>query len=983
MHKKRALSVCIALIAGSHLYAPISIADDIEEVTVTGVRQAELNAREEERKKNIFSSVISQDDAGNFADQNVAESLQRLPGITLQKTEGEGRYVSLRGLGPGFVTVQQNGAEMASAGSDDRSFALDGIASDSLGAIEVFKSLTPDMDLNSIAGAVNVKTINAFDRDKNSLRGTVQSYYQDYHGDQSPKLSLQGTHKFLDDTLGVGFSASWEERNSMTYEMLHHETTDMRFVQQDLRTTTPNVEDLSSYMLIPFEFQNRQELAERERVNLGLDVRYRPTDTAEYYVVGSYNEYTDNDLAWREYYRFGQAGPDDIVFIDADTNTFGVVDADIQQQMFIQKGVSETTTFALGGKNIFDTRDGNYELTYEYNYSKGTFEKPDGKRVQFRERDVPLIAKAGKDYIVAQAINPEDLAAIAGMTYTEAGFIADQISAYTENGIGLDKFDFDNLFLESSGRSDELNSINVDLKRAFDEGVVSYVKAGFQIKERERTRNQDRWSITPASFRGECVNAATADLASECRRFASSTLTDHNFASLSHPDFVFPAITLDGASKLIDKVRPIANDNTMSGMESIYRDYVLTEDTAAAYLMAEFRLADNQYLIAGARWDETKFSSTGYFTVNNDNFDIGDGTAVSYDYSLPLTGQENTYDNILPSLHYRWDPREDLLVRAAIWTSFVRPSFDQSRAYANLASNFELCDPQTNTCFTTPPAGTTVEDIKRFELSSNNTLEYGNPGLVAMQSVNYDASIGWYADDSLFMQAALFYKDIDDYIVEVQGARANLADLPIQLPTSQIDGFVIPNDLTINNVNWTTNGDKAKVYGVELSLSKNFDNGLFIHSNLTMMGSDAHAGETIRVDSTQLPEQADTTANITFGWEDDVFSARIIGNYTSEILKQIGACPAGTEDRIIATPNNPGATCKKWADVFQDAYYGVDFKATYKLNSKVKFYFDALNLTDQYATKFYRGSDYSGGNVMYHTEMYGRSYQLGVNVTFK
>src|SRR5690606_35916335 len=255
-------------------------------------------------------------------------------------------------------------------------------------------------------------------------------------------------------------------------------------------------------------------------------VRFRPNETDEYYAVGSYNKYTDNDLAWREYYRFGQAGADDIVFIDPENNMFGIVDTDIQQQMFIQKGISETTTFVLGGKNIFDQNNGAYELTYEYNYSKGTFEKPDAKRVQFRERDVPLIAKAGKDYIVAQAIHPADLAELAGMTYSEAGFTNEQVAAYTQNGISLKNFDFDNLFLESSGRTDELSSFSADIRLSFDDGILSFVKAGFNIKERERSRNHDRWSITPSSFGGECVNAATSEAASDCRRMIRSTLTD-------------------------------------------------------------------------------------------------------------------------------------------------------------------------------------------------------------------------------------------------------------------------------------------------------------------------------------------------------------------------------------------------------------------------------------------------------------------------
>jgi len=118
MFKKRLLPVFVAMAATGTLTAHGQSSENTveEEIVITGVRAAELNAREAERNKQIFSSVISQDDAGDFADQNVAEALQRLPGITLQKSEGEGRFVSVRGLGPGFVTVQQNGSELASAG---------------------------------------------------------------------------------------------------------------------------------------------------------------------------------------------------------------------------------------------------------------------------------------------------------------------------------------------------------------------------------------------------------------------------------------------------------------------------------------------------------------------------------------------------------------------------------------------------------------------------------------------------------------------------------------------------------------------------------------------------------------------------------------------------------------------------------------------------------------------------------------------------
>ena len=981
MHKKRLLPLCIALAASGQLYAQeVSNSAEVEEVTVTGVRRAELNAREAEREKNIFSSVISQDDAGNFADQNVAESLQRLPGITLQKSEGEGKFVSVRGLGPGFVTVQQNGAELATAGSDDRSFALDAIPADLLGAIEVFKSLTPDMDLNSIGGVVNVKTVSAFDRKKDSLRLNLQNYYQDYAEEHSPKISIPGTNLFADDTIGLGYSASWEKRETANYEMLHHETTDPRYVQQDLNTTTPDKEDLSSYMLIPFEFQNRQELAERERTALSLDLGYRPTDNSEYYVRGSYTEYTDMDVAWREYYRFGQAAENDIVYLDPASSTFGVVDADIQQQMFIQDTTSKTTSMALGGENSFEVSDGEYKVDYEYSWSESTSSKPDGQRVQFRERDVPLIARSSKDYIVAQAISATELASLIGMTPAQAGFNAnDQTNGYSGEGVQLSGFEFDNLFLEDSSRADEINAISVNLKRDFNDGLLNYWKVGFNIKERTRDRNQDRWSLVPASYGAQCNGAPDV---TQCRTDIRSNLTAHEFAMVDHPDFVYPSITRNGAENLIASVRAIANPDTQQGLESVYRDYTLTEDTAAAYVMGEFQLTENQSVITGVRWEQTEFTSTGYFAINNDNFDVGAGNVVSFDYSIPLAAEATKYDDLYPSIHYRFEPREDVLIRSSVWTSFTRPSFDQARGFANIESDFQLCHPTTGVCSTSPGANVTAEDLKSYTLGPDSAIKLGNPGLVAMNSLNFDASVGWYADTNQFVQAALFYKDIDDFIIEVQGSQLALNDLPIKLPVSQVDGFIIPEDLVMNNVNWTTNGDKAKVYGIELTYVYNFDSGYFFQTNTTFMNSSANAGDSIRVGKIQLPEQADITANVTIGWENEDFSFRLSGNYNSEILKRIGSCPAGSEDRLIATPNNPGTTCKKWADQYLDATFGLDFKATYQVTDELKVYFDAMNITDEYMTKYFEGNEYSGGKIMYHSEVYGRSFQVGLNYKF-
>lgn len=977
MMQKRLLPLLIAMAASGSIPAisHAQNADDdtdeqrpgpvvLEEVVVQGVRQAELNAREAERDKKAFSSIIAQDDAGNFADQNVAESLQRLPGITLQKSEGEGRFVSIRGLGPDFVTVNMNGSEMASAAEDvqnreGRGFSLDAISADLLGGIEVYKTLLPSMDLNSIGGTVNVKTVSAFDRNRDSLRLSVQTYYQDYASELSPRLTLQGTNLLSDDRVGVAYSVAWEKRDSHSYEVLHHPDEAPRSVARSLPSLPAQAGDPS--LTIPFETQKRQEVAEREKLGATFSLEFRPNEASEYRINTSYTSLQDLDLAWREYFRYGQAGEGDIAFVNPATNTFGVVDADVQQQMFIQDGESETSAIAFIGKNIIESDSGNWTIDYEINSSKSVFDKPDGRRVQFRVRDVPLIGRASKEYIAGAVVSPQEMAALAGVAVSD--FAPASIAGY---GSGLDasRFKFDNLFIENSSREDTIDQIKGDLTKEFEEGLFTYVKVGFASKARERVRDQNRWSLTPSSFNADCGDSL------ECSRFVlTGDLSNFAYEPVDHPSFEFPAITYDAAEYLIRTTRVIAKPENQDVLQSDFRDYVVTEDTLAAYIETEIAWNEVHSLIFGVRWDKTEFSSSGVFAISNDNFELGgvSSEAISFDYSFPLADAGAEYDNLFPSVHYRLD-LEEIVVRTSLWTSFVRPTFGDSKASATIGSNFSLCNPETGICARTPadtvPLGTeapTVDELRFFTLAPGNSIEFGNPTLEAMTSVNFDASIGWYAGDNLFLQAAFFYKDIDNFIADVSDAPLTIGQLPLQLPVDQITDFIIPTDVPMS-VDINVNGDKAKVYGVELSYTQNFDNGLLIQSNLTVMDSTAKLDTSFGGGETQLPDQADSTGNLVLGWENNDFSARVSANYRSKVLEKIGN--------------------ERWLDVYHDDTLSVDFKTTYQLNDDIKIYFDALNLTDDYAIRYFEGDSSTGGKMMYRSELFGRSVQLGLNYRF-
>ena len=958
-------------IVGCAFALPALAQDDapLEEIIVWGERAAELNARQAEREKDIFSSVISPDDVGNFADQNVAESLRRLPGVTLQRSEGEGKFVTVRGLGPGFVNVSMNGTQLASASGDTRAFALDALPSDILASIEVFKSLTPDMDLNSIGGAVNVNALSAFDRNRNSLKLKVQMANQDARDENGEKIALTGTQLMADDRVGLGFSLSYEDRPTLVDEIRHHSTGEMIFRQQDIP------DDIGPTIIAPRQVENRQEIADRERIAGSFNLELRPSDTASFYVRGGRTEYEDYDLALREYFDFQDAGGGEVAYVNAETGEFALSDIDVFHQYFIQEGTTTTSVASIGGENEFG---GDWVADYQYSWSKSNWDKPNGRRVQFREADLVVWGQGFEDRILGRVITPEEGAAL-------GGFDVDDFSSSDIRGDASDlgNFHYDNLFLEDSFREDKLQTFSLNLQRNFDDGRLNYVKAGFRIRNRDRDRNKDRWSYDPDDGVDGCEgDPVCEDLAT------NSDWLDFDRVPMGS-QFTYPFIRNSDAENLIAVTRATRDDATNGevSIDSTKEDYVLTEDTAAAYFMAEFEVSDNAWIIAGARWEETEFESTGFFSIENDDFAFFGDAASRLDIAIPMDLGVNKYDDIFPSIHLRYEPRDDVLVRTSLWTSFTRPSFSQARAFAKIDGDIELCIPGTRVdnvpgtgeCDDDPEGldgeDATPEELQDWELARDNSMQVGNPNLDPMTSTNFDASIGWYASDNLFLQAAVFYKDIKDFIVDVSGASLALNELPVPLPVDQVTQFTIPSDLVMNDIDLTVNGQDAKVYGAELIYSQFFENGLFFHTNLTLLESEARLDPTIRVGKIQLPDQADFVANVATGWENDSWSLRLIANYRDKILEVVGSCDEGSD------PNDP-RDCKTWSDRFQNDILNVDFKANYRFSDKVSFYFDAINLTEEEDLRYFQGNELTRGRALYQIEKYGRSFQLGMNVDF-
>lgn len=274
--------------------------------------------------------------------------------------------------------------------------------------------------------------------------------------------------------------------------------------------------------------------------------------------------------------------------------------------------------------------------------------------------------------------------------------------------------------------------------------------------------------------------------------------------------------------------------------------------------------------------------------------------------------EKNNYHNLLPSLHAKYQLAENTLLRAAYTTAVVRPTFDQ------LAPSLAI---------------------------DGDEAEFGNPNLDPLQAKNFDLGIEHYMGRAGVISAFVFYKDIKNFVYETDVAG-----------TGAFVGF--QEALTFEN------GDNAKVYGLELAYSQQFDwlpypwNRFLLGANATFSDSTAKISSLGQTRNIVLPSQSKQVGNVMIGWQDSKFSVRLAGNYKSKFLAEVGA---------IDTKQN---------DLYADAQLYVDLSASYFITPKVQLTFDAQNITNE---KFYVYQNRRSFNSQY--EQYGPTYRVSLTLT--
>jgi len=256
---------------------PADEIDPLEEVVVMGTRATLANAIAQQRESDKVSSVVDSDALGYFADINVAESLRRLPGIMVENDQGEGRYVSVRGMNADLNAMTINGVSMASP-EDRRGIMLDGVPTDLLDSMTVYKTLTPDLDADTIGGAINLDTATAFKFDGLHLRLKADTSYNDLtENANNPKLSLTTSNRWQvsGGEFGAALSLSHQERNIVAYN-------------NETGGWGPGV-------ALDTDYEMRYYDIDRERQGIVVNLDFHADGGNKYYARLFHNEYTDTE----------------------------------------------------------------------------------------------------------------------------------------------------------------------------------------------------------------------------------------------------------------------------------------------------------------------------------------------------------------------------------------------------------------------------------------------------------------------------------------------------------------------------------------------------------------------------------------------------------------------------------------------------------------------------------------------------------------
>lgn len=884
----------VSALYGASAVAQESNEDNLEVIQVKGIRGALSSAMDVKRSSTGVVDAISAEDIGKFPDTNLAESLQRITGVSIDRTNNEGNQVTVRGFGPSFNLVTLNNRQMPNSSALEtagisRSFNFRELAAESVSGVEVYKTGRANVSSGGIGATININTARPFSMDEFVAVWSAKAVMDTSvttGDDVTPELSGMVSKTFGDRKFGILASFSHAERDSHVKRIgafnwgqgyPGQANPDTSAIDTSLNPTlttwrTPTVElDDTNY--------------ERERQNGQLVLQYSPTDsltiTADY--VMSRLEETGNQHRmsfWFDNVEEGEADANGTIINPLRTN--------------------DELNFWSWEYN-FETENDSFGLNFDWQATEAITLKLDIHDSTSHSNPGALPAER-----LANLKNPFGSAAPVTISADFSGNIP--TVAYDDSAL--------------EGGAYALENIEGDL----------YQERGFEV---ENNIKQIQFSGRWLNLKDGALDAINFGLAHTEYSIDSVKINGANFGlgngaldisdldlSFIDGDIGFEFIPVYSADQFISLTKEqglyIEPNKSVNGIE---------ENTTSAYLSFDFITEFNDMEVRanfGVRYEETDVES---YSINR--------PVIGFNWLTPLEMSkvfadtevfetlEGNYEHFLPNLDVSLNITDDIVTRFA---------YSKTVARSDITAMFPATS--LNNHLATGP----------FRASQ------GNPNLLPYEADNFDLSVEYYYDEGSYVSVGHFRKQVDNFIAVGEEERAidgpdgpltnpaaanragcpgGAADNPVPACVSQ------PGDPVIEwIVSTPLNLDETRVYGWEFNIQHLFgDTGFGAIANYTKVDSsdtyDVHSLE----NDFALPGLSDS-ANLVAFYEQDNYQIRIAYNWRDDFLLQGGIEP-----------------------LFTEAYSQIDLSASYDINESLSIFIEGINVTDETTRRHQRFSN--------------------------
>lgn len=607
-----------------------------EAILVTGVRASIQRSLDQKREAQGIVDAISAEDIGRFPDLNLSESLQRIPGVTLDRNAvGEGQAINLRGLGPEFTRVEINGMSGTSNGTGGRfgnseggrGFNFEILASELFTNAAVHKTSSADQEEGGLAGLVRLETPKPFDYRGLEVSASAQGNYSEIADRIDPRGALLISSNF-NDVFGIAASIAFSDT---TFRSDTAEAGSWRPLAA--ATTGPTVgtpEQRTALNANGTRYYHFNE--ERETLGATLALQFRPSDNLLFTVDGIYGSLNSDRLALR-----------DDAAIESGVN--GVVSATIEDGVITSgqfTGVQQRV-----GANYFTTDEELYQVSgrAEWNPADQWTVRP---FVGYSERAADRTADLYSFRLARNGVFDPGI-----VSYDVRGDFVDFSSTATDFASRPEDFLFNVFIFRPSEDRDSEFSARLDVEREFD-SALDNIKVGLRYGDRQKTRiaTQERLQRNAASPT-DVPNLG-----------AVSALVDYDVSGANAPNQLL-SVDLDrvrsvffpgGTAVAGTFVRPLPGFGAQ-------QSYEIAEETFSAYGLAEF-VVDDLRFNAGVRYVRTEQTSSGN-TVEN---------LFQPSERITPISRSKTYSAFLPSFSLRYDATDELVLRAAYSRTLTRPN---------------------------------------------------------------------------------------------------------------------------------------------------------------------------------------------------------------------------------------------------------------------------------------------------------------------